>query len=116
MSPCAVWKRKSFINRLNASNFYQGERAHPGTRKWVQYLETREIRASGDRGATGNWKIPRPQRQGNEVRNEISSFDESEDGIALETQMTGFRVLFTNLRIAPRDQIAESAEIETLNR
>jgi len=31
----------------------------------------------------------------------------------LETQMT---VLLTNLRIAPRDQIAENAEIETLNR
>lgn len=95
-------------------------RALGSSRKWVQYLETREIRASGDREGRQEiekFRVPRGfrrqgGRQGNEVRNEISSSsDESEDEIGARNSVDWTRVFFTNLRIALRlDQIAKVPE------
>lgn len=93
--------------------------AHSGTRgneSSISRLAKYESRIGRSRGRQEieKFRVPRG-RQGNEVRNEISSFDESEDEIALETRLTGLVYFFTNLRIASRrDQIVKSAEMKTL--
>lgn len=87
-----VSKRETFINRLNASKFYRCTRESTSEMSPVprgsRNMSTEKEGEIGE--ATGNWKIPRPRgtRRGNELRNEISSLDESEDGIARTADRT----------------------------